>query len=884
MFSRVRSFLTAWNRRERFEDGLDDEVRFHLDAYTEDLVRSGIPRREAARRARVHFGSVERMKDDCRHARGLRLADELRQDVRYALRGLRRSPLFAWIAIASLALGIGANTAIFSFADAILMQRLPVTEPDRLVTFAQTHRGERTDVVWPLRTIDALDKGTPAFTGVFGWFARPISLSIGDGARWVKGELVTGHYYRTLGATPAIGRLLNDADVRNAITDPVCVLSHGLWQRAFGGDPGAVGRTVLLNGHGYRVVGVTARGFRGAELHSRFDIGVPATRIGDFMPAFAGTAGVERVNTVSWLVPMGRLGDGVTRTEAQRQARLALQAIDPDRQGGLWLEDGAQGFNTLRPEFGRPVLVLMGVVGLVLLVACANLAHLLLARAQARSGELGVRLSLGASTARLVRQLFVETAVLATAGGLGGLALSFRIGDTIVEVLNAGRPAVTAVHVTAESDVLMFSALLTCTTAILCGVAPAWQAARPELFAALKRQPAASASGGRTVLPRALVAVQVAVCLVVVFGAGLLTQTLRALATVDLGFQADKVVALRVDPSAGGHSGARVSEIFNEMLVRARALPGVTAASLASSPPHGAMSVTMGIEVPGYVLAPDRGDTVVSFNIISSGYFETLGQSVIRGRDFDERDNRERPTVAIVNETFAEHYFDGRNPLGRRFLQGREELEIVGVVADSRDQAIRSGPADTVYIHERQGPRSGMTLLARAGDDPARIVPSLLAAIGSIDRRVPLASVHTLDVDVDAGISSERMLGYLSTWFAALTLLLAGIGLYGVLASAVVRRTREIGLRLALGARKSSVAILLGREAAALLAVGLTVGAFLAFACGRVMQGVLFGIAGTDPLTLAGSVLVLIAVALLAVAMPVRRAVHVDPLVALRSE
>ncbi len=850
MFSRLRSFLTAWTQRERFEDGL---------------------------------GSVESMKDDCRRARGLQVADELRQDILYALRGLRRSPLFAWIALSSLALGIGANTAIFSFVDAILIQRLPVPEPERLVTFAQTRGGERTDVVWPFRTIDALDERLPAFAGVFGWFARPVNLSTGDDGRWVNGELVTGPYYRTLGVRPAVGRLLNEHDVRNAIADPVCVLGYGLWQRAFGGDPGVVGRTVLLNGHGYRVVGVTARGFHGAELHRRFDVAVPATRIGDFMPAFGGASDAERMNAMSWLVPMGRLETGVARPEVERQVRFALQEIDPDRQRQLWLQDGAQGFNPNRQEFGRPVLVLMGVAGLVLLVACANLANLLLARTEARADELGVRVSLGASRARLVRQLLVEAAVLAIAGGLGGYALSFWIGDTLLGILNAGRSAPSTMHVTADVNVLAFSALLTCATATLCGAAPAWQATRPELFTLRKREPGASSSRSR-LLSRTLVVVQIAVCLVVVFGAGLLTQTLRALATVDLGFQADKVVALRVDPSASGRSGARLSATYDEMLARARALPGVTAASLASSPPHGTTSVTMGIDVPGYLPAPGRGDTVVSFNFVSSEYFETLGQPVIRGRDFDERDSRERPPVAIVNETFVEHFFGGRNPIGRRFRQGGEELEIVGLVVDSRDQAIRSGPADTVYIHEKQGPQSAMTLLVRAVDDPERVVRSLLAMIGSIDRRMPVASVHTLAVDVEAGISSERMLGYLSTLFATLTLLLAGIGLYGVLASAVVRRTREIGLRLGLGARRSSVVLLLSREGAALLIAGVAVGGFLAFAGGQALRGVLFGVAANDPLTMTGSILVLTVVGILSTATPLRRALRVDPMVALRSE
>ena len=572
-------------------------------------------------------------KDDGRRAGGLRLADELRQDARYALRGLRRSRVFASIAVASLALGIGANTAIFSFVDAVLLQRLAVPEPDRLVTFAQTHRGERTGVVWPLTTIDEFAARTPAFDGVFGWFSRPMSLSRGNDGRWVNGELVTGRYYRTLRASPAVGRLLNEDDMRNAAADPVCVLGYGLWQRAFGGDPGVVGRTVFLNGRGYRVVGVTARGFHGAELHRRFDVGVPATRIRDFLPAFGGAAGAQRLNDISWLVPMARLQDGVTRTEAERQARLALQAIDPERQGAPRLDDGSRGFNPIGPAFGRPLLVAMGLAALVLLVACANLANLLLARARARAGEFGVRLCVGASRARLVRQLLVETSVLSAAGGIGGVALSF------------------------------------------------W---------------------------------------------------------------------------------------------------------------------------------------------------------------------------------------------------------IVGVVADARDRAVRSGPADAVYVHPRQGPPSGMTLLARAGDDPERIVPALLALAGSIDLRMPITSVHALDVDVAAGISSERMLGILSTLFAGLTLLLSGIGLYGALASAVVRRTREIGLRIALGARGLDIAVLLGRETMALLFLGAVAGGLLALACARVLQGVLFGVTATDVPTLAASLLLLGAVALLATAAPLRRASRVDPMVALR--
>ena len=436
---------------------------------------------------------VDDVQDGARLPGCLRLADELRRDALHALRRLRRSPAFTCIAVATLALGIGANTAIFSFVDAVLLQRLAVAEPDRLVTFARTHRGERNGVVWPLRTVDALAERTPAFAGVFGWFARPINLSAGDDGGWVNGELVTGRYYRTLCVSPAVGRLLNDADVRNAGADPVCVLGYGLWQRAFGGDPGVVGRTVFLNGQGYRVVGVTD----GAELHRRFDVGVPATRIGDFLPAFGGAEGALRLNGISWLAPMARLAPGVTRAEAERQARLALRSVDPEREGQLWLDAGAQGFNALRPAFGRPLLAAMGLVALVLLVACANLANLLLARAQARAPELGVRVSLGASRARLVRQLLVETSVLAAASGVGGVALSVWIGGALVGMLNAGRSAAAVVHASADARVLAFSLAATGATAILRGAVPAWRATRPALVPGSTRSPAAGGRDGR---------------------------------------------------------------------------------------------------------------------------------------------------------------------------------------------------------------------------------------------------------------------------------------------------------------------------------------------------------------------------------------------------
>jgi predicted permease len=798
------------------------------------------------------------------------------QDARHALRGLRRSPSFTAIAIASLALGIGANTAMFSFVNAILLKQLPVPEPERLVTFRE---------VWPLNAVDEFAKQGRSFDGMFGWFAKPVSFSTGETAQWVMGELVTGQYFRTLQVKPAIGRLLNEDDVRDARGNPVCVLSYEFWRREFSGDPGVVRRSVYLNGHAYRVLGVTARGFYGAVLQRRFDVAMPATRVGDVMPAFGGT---DWLNRLSWMSPMARLKPGITRAEAQQQAQVLFRRLNPDDQRELLMEDGSQGFNTMRSDFGRPILVLMGVVALVLLVACANLANLLLARSQARAKEFAVRLSIGASRARLIRQLLVESLLLAAAGGgVVGVALSLWINSTLLAFMNTGRSASTALHVAPDGRVLAFSILLSFATAILFGLVPASQATRPDLLPGLKQESAAKGPASRVLLRRSLVVVQIALSLVIVFGAGLLTRTLRTMTTTDLGFQPDRVIALQVDPAANGHSSAEVTTILDQILQRAQALPGVQAASLASNTPNGSMEITSVIEVPGYT-AKDAKSAGAVFNFISPHYFETLGQSLLRGRFFDERDNKNSPRVAIVNQKFVRHYFAGQDPVGRKFRQGGGDIEIAGVVTDARDHGVREGPKDTVYMPEKQGRTSGLTLLVRtavqAGNDTQRIIPSLLGIVQDIDRRMPVYSVHTLDMDVEAGLTTERILGYLSTLFAALATLLAGIGLYGVLAYSITRRTREIGIRFAVGAQKRDVASLFARESLILVLVGLAIGAPVALLSAHALRSLLFGVAATDALTLLISVVVLALTALLATSIPLWRAARVNPVIALRWE
>jgi predicted permease len=861
----LRKIIALWHRR-RLDRELAEEMETHRILLEREHGNSG-----------KLMGNITLAREESRDMWTFRQLDWIFQDARHALRGLRRSPAFTAIAIASLALGIGANTAIFSFVNAILLKRLPVPEPERLVTFAEIFHGERSGAVWRMPTVDDLAKRASSFDGVFGWSSRPVSFSTGDTAQWVMGEIVTGQYFRTFQVQPAIGRLFDDDDVRNATGNPVCVLSYAFWQREFAGSSRVLGQTAFLNGHAYHVLGVTARGFYGAVLQRRFDVVIPATRVGDFMPAFAGLDWLDRL---SWLSPMARLKPGVSRVQAEKET----ERLSPDwRNRQVRLEDGSQGINSMRSSFGRPVLALMAVVALVLLVACANLANLLLARAQARAKEFAVRLSIGASRARLIRQLLVESLLLALGGGVAGVALSVWINRTLVAFMNTGRSASMAIHAAPDARVLAFSILLSVVTAILFGLLPAWQATQPDLLPGLKQESKASGQS-RVLLRRSLVVIQIALSLIIVFGAGLLTRTLRTLGTVDLGFQPDRVIALYVDPAANGHSGVEVSAILDEILRRARDLPGVKAASFAATPPNGSMGISMSVGVPGFVPKTGGSEVVVYFNFISPRYFETLGQSLLRGRDFDERDNKNHPRVAIVNEKFARHYFSGRDPVGGKLLQGGAGLEIVGMVADARDQSVRKGPEETVYIPEQQSQTSGLTILARTTDDPRRTIPSLLAIVQAVDRRLPVFSIHTLDMDVEAGLSSERILGYLSTLFAALATLIAGIGLYGVLAYSIVRRTREIGIRFAVGAQRRDVASLFARESLILVLVGLIIGAPVALLSAHALRSLLFGVGATDPLTLLISVVVLALAALLATSIPLWRAARVNPVIALRWE
>lgn len=812
-------------------------------------------------------------------------------DIRFALRGLRKSPAFALVAVASLALGIGANTAIFSFVNAILLKHLPVPEPDRLVTVNRMREGQQPGTVFKMQTLESLAKRNTVFEGLFGSFQTTASMVTGDSAQWVMLELVTGQYFQTLQVKPALGRLLTEADVRGAAANPVCVLSYSTWQERFGGDPFILSRSIFLNSHAYQVIGVTERGFAGLDLQHHVDLQIPVTRIADIMPSFAKGAGIDWMNGLSWLRPMARLKHGISRVEAQDKLNVLMDDIDAESRGGsekgepsnLRLLDASQGFSSTRSSFGKPALVLMAVVGIVLLAACANLASLLLARASARNKEFAVRISLGGSRARLIRQLMMESLLLASAGGICGFALSFWINSTLLRYLNTGVLSARALSVSPDNAVLTFTIALSLATALLFGLAPAWHATRVELVSGLKEERGNSGRPTPVFFRKVLVVAQIALSLVVVFGAALLTRTLRSLQTVDLGFEPEKIITVALDPATSGHSSADSARIYDELLRRARDLPGIKAASSALSSPLSSSGLSDRVDVPGYVKKASEKAIVVDLDVVSPDYFATLGVPRLLGRDFTASDAIHSPRVAIVNERFVQRYYRGRNPVGTHITEGDGSVEIIGVVADNR-YGPKSEPEPVLYLAAAQTQTSGLKLIVRTDVRPRQIIASLRALISSIDPKMPVYSIQTLETELQSGMSTERMLSYLSTLFAILASLLAAIGLYGVVSYGVTRRTREIGIRFAVGAQRAHVAHLFLGEAVLLIALGIIAGLPLAWAANRLLGSLLYGVRSMEVQMLAASIVVLFAAGFLAVAAPLWRATRIQPTEALRHE
>jgi macrolide transport system ATP-binding/permease protein len=860
--------MRFWRRKNR-EQELDRELLGHLELEAEE-------QRDvfAARRA---LGNPELIKEQVRDEWGWGLFDALGQDVRYALRSLRGSPVFALVAVASLGLGIGANTAIFSFVDALLLKRLPVPEAAQLAQVSEYTNGTLSNNVFSYPFVESLNQRNDLFDGALGRFPVRVNLATTGQAEPLNGEVVTGGYFTTLRVKPALGRLLTEQDISSG--SPVCVISYDTWQKHLGGDPAIVGAKLLLNAHPYTVVGVTERGFFGAQLESRIDIQMPLSRMVDFMGGFFMTSdGVSmwKSDGFRWIQPLVRLKPGVMAAQAQTTIRATKHMGE---KVSFRLSDGSQGTQS-GSTYAKPVTVLMGVVALVLLIACANLANLLLARANARSKEFAVRLSLGASRWRLVRQFMVESVAIACCGGAIGLVLAFWIVQTLLAYLNAGHSSGNGVQAGVNPTVVGFSVALSLLTAMLFGLLPAWQSARPDVVGELKgsRQKTVGGMGIR----RALIVAQIALSLMILFAAGLLTRTLSSLRTVDLGFNPARVITLKVDPAMNGHTGEQVDQVFDRILRSSRAQPGVTAASLAVVTPLEGEMIALSVSVPGH--AATSADVQTNFNMVSPDYFKTLHQPLLAGRDFSDRDSKHAPLVAIVNQRFVAQYMPGQNPIGRHIKVGSGDTEIVGLAGDSAYQSLREDRSPIVYLPGTQTQNSGYTLMVRTKLEPAGAIKGIENAIRGIDPKLPIYGVRTMQDLIDQGISSERVLSFLSMLFSGLATLLCCMGIYGLIAYTVSRRTREIGVRFAIGAQKIDVAKLFLRESMVLVFAGILVGVPLAMASTRLLESLLFGVKASDPWTLGAAIGVFVFAGLLASLLPVLKAARMEPVAALRYE
>ncbi len=816
----------------------------------------------------------------------------LLQDLRYGARILLKTPGFTAVAILTLALGIGANTAIFSMIDAVLLKMLPVKDPEQLVVLNNaTSTGERgPGFSYPM--FQDLRDRSQVYADIFTYDGVALNLSGSGQTERVSGELVSGNFFAVLGVKPFLGRIFSDDDNKTSGGHPVAILSYNFWKRRFAGDPGLVGKTIHLNGYPFTVVGISPPGFFGVEVGSSPAVWVPMM----MQPQVSGFADRLHQRNNFWVEIMARLKPGVSEQQAQvaidlfgRQINQEAPGISPRLRDFLLkqriqLGPASRGLSSLRRQFRQPLLILMGVVGLVLLIACANIANLLLARAAARQKEIAVRLALGASRFRMVCQLLTESVLLALLGGLLGLLFAFWATDFLLNFMSQAR---FTLELHPDYRVLGFNLCVAVLTGILFGLAPAIQATRPNMIEALKNEIPTLISGrSRFELRKVLVVSQVALSLLLLIGAGLFVRTLQNLKGVDLGFTADKVLLLSMNPGQNGYSPDQSRNFYSQVLDRVKSLPAVQSASYADMPLLGGAWVD-GISVEGN--QPSTGqDMSTSAKKVEPMFFETMGIQLLMGRDFSALDGASAPKVAIINETIARDFFGNDNPIGRRIGVGTNnpDREIIGVIKDTKYGGLKKRVPRTVYVPFAQSVAMSAerTLHVRTAGEPKNLIAAIRHEVETLDKNLPVYNVRTFTELVAESIFQERLIARLSSFFGLLALLLASIGLYGVIAYSVVRQTREIGIRIALGARAGDVLKLVVRQGMVLALIGLGVGLVGAWALTRVMKTLLFEVSATDPVTFVSAPLLLAVVASMACYVPARRATKVDAMIALRYE
>ena len=881
---------------------LDEEIRSHLDMSIRDRVERGEAPADAEAAARREFGNVALVKEVTREMSGWMWLERIFQDCRYAARLLSRSPGFTLVAIVSLALGIGANAAIFQVINAVNLRALPVADPDRLVNIRIADmEGARGSFSSPFPTVtnpiwEELRRNQQAFSSVLAWSATSFNLAPGGLARPARGLWVSGQFFETLGVAPAAGRLFSDADDRRGCA-PQAVISHAFWQSELGGRP-AIGTTLSLEGHPVEVIGISDATFTGVVVGRGFDVAVPICG----QPALTDGKGRLDAGTDWWLVIMGRLKPGWTLDQASAHLATispalfrttlppAYPTINVNHYLGFRLEAvaGRAGVSGLREAYAEPLWLLLGTAGLVLVIACLNLANLLLARASARQREFAIRLGLGASRGRIIRQLLVESVLLAAAGAAVGGLLAGLLSRSLVSFLDPDGRTI-ALDLGNDWRMLAFTAGVAMLTCVLFGLAPALRAGRVNATAVIRSLGRGLTAGReRFALRRALVTLQIALSLLLLAVALLFTRTLTNLLAVDLGFVQDNVVVTRLDLRSLRVPLSNRHVVRADALARIRAVAGVQSAAEVSNVPVSGSSW-------GNRVWLESGEPPVPtgslFNRVSSGYFATLGIPLVAGRDFNEFDTPQSPAVAIVNETFVRTIANGANPIGRRFrreatpTQPEMIFEIVGVVRDAKYIDLRQEPRPVTFVAASQNGEPGeyLQVMVRSTVPAAAATAAITAAIRDLNPNV-VVYFDVLKDRIRETVVRERLMATLSGFFGFVAALLAMVGLYGVIAYTVARRTNEIGVRMALGASRNQVLRMIMTEALLLIAIGMAAGLVLALLTGRAAATLLFNLQPHDPVTLLTAVGLLGSIALAASYLPARTASRIEPMAALRVE
>jgi predicted permease len=884
LWSRIRSWVQAILRRSRMESEMDLELRFHMEAYAEDLVRSGVPRAEAMRRARLEFGGIERAKEECREARRVNLVDTVGQDLRYGLRILGKNPSFTTVVALTLALGIGANTAIFAVVYGVLLRPLPYSEPDRIVQLAETYRGQSDEMDLTATQLQRLREFGQVFEYIAGYTDVGFNVAAGNAAEHVRGMPVSADYFRVLGIRPAAGRDFLPEEDRGE-GKRVAILSHAFWNRRFAGDSAVIGRAVLLNGEPYTVIGVMPHSF---DPRANSDIN-PGLPVDVWVPLalVAKTAGNgENIPVIA------RLKRGVTKQQLNSQMELVTLTFRREYSGDVPAEK-SMSFLPYQFMMGadlRPfLLVLLGAIGFVLLIACANVANLLLARGGFRGREIAVRTALGATRGRLFRQLLTESMLITAAGGALGWAVA-RVGlQSLLAMAPFDLPRLNDIHL--DGSVFLFTFLVSILTGALFGIAPALYVTKTNLNESLKEgEGRASAGAGRARLRHGLLIGEFAMSLVLLTGAGLLIATFVRLMNTSPGFDPHPVLAMRFWlVGSKYHSSLEITNFYRTVEQRLSTLPGVQAAGIVAA----GLPLERGGNFAVRIAGPNESEPLpCKYREASPNYFRAMGIILRQGREILETDTESSNRVVVIDETFAQKYFPGRSPLGEHVYANGALREVVGVVADVRSSLDK--PAEpTAFIPSAQVSYEGSKLwegwfprniVVRASGDPLALSRAVRETVASIDPLVPTGMILTMDQMMSRSQALRRFMMLLLSIFGVLALVLATVGLYGVISFAVSQRTREIGVRMALGARPGDVLRLILTEGLKLVLAGVVLGVAAALALTKLLQGMVYGVSMRDPLIFILVNLLLGIVSLAACYIPARRAMRVDPLNALRHE